>query len=342
MTTALRSAEAALEAREILRADGEFTLSRGVWGPGRSPVLMLAPVSEYLSPAALARLEQKLSLREDLDSAWAVRPIALTRHRGRTTLLLEDPGGELLVLSMGRPWELAPFLRTAIALAKALGQLHERGFVHRDVKPANIFVDVPAGRVWLSGFDIATRVSRERPSPEPPAVIAGTLAYMAPEQTGRMNCPVDSRSDLYSYGVTLYEMLTGVRPFEASDPMGWVHCHMAKPPPPVGQQAPGVPPRVAAIVEKLLAKSAEDRYQTAAGVELDLRLCLEAWEFHHEIDPFPQQTQDTRDRLRVPERLYGREAEIETLLASFERVVQLGTTQLVLVSGYSGIGKSSV
>jgi predicted ATPase/signal transduction histidine kinase len=342
MTTVLRSGEAALEAREILRADGEFALSRATWGPDRSPVLMLALVSEYPSPAGLARLEHKLSLREDLDSEWAVRPIALTCHRGRTTLLLEDPGGELLVQSMGRPWELSPFLRTAIALANALGQFHERGFVHRDVKPANVLLDMPAGRVWLTGFGIASRLPRERRSAEPPEVIAGTLAYMAPEQTGRMNRSVDSRSDLYSYGVTLYEMLTGVLPFEASDPIGWVHCHIAKQPPPVRQRAPGVPQQVAAIVEKLLAKSAEDRYQTAAGVEFDLRLCLEAWESRGRIDSFPLQSHDASDRLPVPQRLYGREAELETLLASFERVVQLGTTQLVLVSGYSGVGKSSV
>jgi predicted ATPase/signal transduction histidine kinase len=342
MTTALRSSEVTLDTREILRAGGELVLCREVWGPGQSPVLMLAPTSEVLSPAALARLEHELSLREDLDSEWAVRPIALTRHRGLTTLLLEDPGGELLVQSLGHPWELAPFLRTAIALARALGQLHERGLVHRDVKPANVLVDIPTGRAWLGGFGIASRLSSERGSPEPPAVIAGTLAYMAPEQTGRMNRSVDSRSDLYSYGVTLYEMLTGALPFEASDPMGWVHCHMAKQPPSVAQRAPDVPPQVAAIIEKLLAKAAEDRYQTAAGVTFDLRLCLGAWESHRRIDSFPLRTRDASDRLRVPERLYGREAEIETLLASFERVVQLGRTELVLVSGYSGIGKSSV
>jgi predicted ATPase/signal transduction histidine kinase len=251
-------------------------------------------------------------------------------------------GGELLVQSMGGPWELAPFLRTAIALASALRQLHEKGFVHRDVKPANVLVDIPSGRVWLSGFGTASRLSREPRSPEPLGVIAGTLAYMAPEQTGRMNRSVDARSDLYSYGVTLYEMLTGVLPFEASDPMGWVHCHLARQPPPVAQRAPGVPEPVAAIVEKLLAKSAEDRYQTAAGVEFDLRSCLEAWESHRRIDSFALQTHDVSDRLLVPDRLYGREAEIETLLASFERAVQLGSTQLVLVSGYPGIGKSSV
>ena len=135
---------------------------------------------------------------------------------------------------MGRPWEDASsFLRVAIELAAALGHLHARGIVHRDIKPANVVVDIPKGKVWLSGFGIASRLPRERRPAEPPEVIAGTLAYMAPEQTGRMNRSVDSRSDLYSYGITLYEMLTGALPFDAPDPMGWVHCHIAeaKPPP---------------------------------------------------------------------------------------------------------------
>ncbi len=342
MTSALRSTEAALELREVLFADGEFALSRGVWGPGRVPVLVLAPILEPPPPRALARMDRLLLLRESLATEWAVRPIALSAHRGFATLLLEDPGGELLLQSMGRPWELSPFLRTAIALASALRQLHARGLVHRDVKPANVLVDIAAGRAWLSGFGITTLVSHDRRSLHSPEAIAGSLGYMAPEQTGRMNQSVDSRSDLYSYGVTLYEMLTGTLPFEASDPMGWVHCHIAVQPAPVAQRAPVVPRQVAAIVEKLLAKSAEDRYQTAAGVEFDLRQCLDAWECHRRIHPFPLQTHDVSDQLKVPKRLYGRATEIEALTASLERLVHLGTTQLVLVSGYSGVGKSSV
>ena len=334
--------EEAFEAREILSADVEFTLSRGVWGLGRSPALMLAPIAEFPRRAVVMRLEQYYLLREVLASAWAARPLALTGHQGSVALVLEDPGGELLLRSMGRPWELSLFLRTAIALVGALHCVHERGYIHRDVKPANVLVDIPGRCAWLSGFGIATLSSRERRPVDPPEVIAGSLAYMAPEQTGRMNRSADARSDLYSLGVTLYEMLTGVLPFEATDPMGWVHCHMAMPPPPVRQRTPGVPQQVAVIVEKLLAKSAEDRYQTAAGVERDLGRCLEAWLAHGRIDSFPLYTHDGSDRLLMPQRLYGRETEVETLLASFERVVRSGATQLVLVSGYSGVGKSSV
>src|ERR1700745_1590471 len=165
---------------------------------------------------------------------------------------------------------------------------------------------------------------------------------MAPEQTGRMNRSIDSRSDLYALGVTLYEMLTGRLPFTASDPMEWVHCHIARQPTPPGERADGIPGPLSAVVMKLLAKTAEERYQTAAGVAADLRRCLADWEAHGRIAPFPLGTQDVPDRLLIPEKLYGREREIDALLAAFDRVVAQGTPELVFVSGYSGIGKSSV
>ena len=165
---------------------------------------------------------------------------------------------------------------------------------------------------------------------------------MAPEQTGRMNRSIDARSDLYALGVTLYQMLTGSLPFTAADPMEWVHCHIARKPVPPSERLETVPAAVSAIIMKLLAKTAEERYQTAAGLERDLRRCLAAWEAQQRIDAFPLGEQDTPDRLLIPEKLYGREREIETLLAAFDRVVTSGAPELVLVSGYSGIGKSAV
>jgi PAS domain S-box-containing protein len=173
-------------------------------------------------------------------------------------------------------------------------------------------------------------------------MIAGTLAYMAPEQTGRMNRSIDSRSDLYSLGVTFYQVLTGVLPFTASDPMEWVHCHIARQPVSPSDRLENVPASVSAIIMKLLAKTAEERYQTAAGVENDLRHCLSQWETQRRIDEFPLGQHDTPNRMSIPEKLYGRAREIETLLASFDRVVAGGTPELMLVSGYSGVGKSSV
>src|SRR6266542_4074830 len=243
---------------------------------------------------------------------------------------------------MGAPLELGLFLRLAIGLAAALRELHARGIMHKDLKPSKVLVDAAKGQVWLMGFGIASHLRRERQAPEPPEVIAGTLAYMAPEQTGRMNRSIDSRSDLYALGVTLYEMLTGSHPFTATDPMEWVHCHIARLPVPPGERLKGIPGPVSAIVMKLLAKTAEERYQTAAGLERDLRRCLAQWEADRRIDAFPLGQQDSPDRLLIPEKLYGRDREIEKLLASFDRVIKGGTPELVLVAGYSGIGKSAV
>jgi hypothetical protein len=257
-------------------------------------------------------------------------------------LILQDPGGEPLDRLLGQPMELSRFLLLACGLAAALGKLHQQGLIHKDIKPANILVDSAIGSVWLTGFGIASRLPRERRPAEPPATVAGTLAYMAPEQTGRMNRSIDSRSDLYALGVTLYEMLTGALPFTASDPMEWVHCHIARRPVPPDQNAKKIPAPVSAIVMKLLAKTAEERYQTATGVAGDLRRCLTEWEAQRRIDPFQLGAHDVSDRLLIPEKLYGREREIDTLLASFDRVATNGVPELVLVSGYSGVGKSSV
>ncbi|MGC2787080.1 MAG: AAA family ATPase, partial [Roseiarcus sp.] len=325
--------------------DGERVFSRG-WresGEGRRVAVLIVDLAAQLpTPVGLDRLAHEYGLKDELSTAWAARPLELVRERGRSLLVLEDPGGEPLDRLLGQPMTLESFLRLAIGIATALAEVHRRGLIHKDIKPANVLVDSATGQVWLTGFGIASRLPRERQAPAPPEVIAGTLAYMAPEQTGRMNRSIDFRSDLYALGVTLYEMLTGELPFTASDPMEWVHCHIARQPAPPDERVAGIPGPVSAIVMKLLAKTAEDRYQTAAGLTVDLRKCLEAWESHHRIGPFPLGAADASDRLLMPETLYGREHEIETLLGAFDRVVANGATELVLVSGYAGIGKSSV
>jgi PAS domain S-box-containing protein len=319
--------------------EGDVTLYRGS-GDGLAPVLLAAAKED--SPGNLERLEHEYALRTDLDASWAARPLALSRYNGRMTLVLEDPGGEPLDRLLGEPLGISEFLRIAIGLTTALRQMHECGLIHKDIKPGNVLVHRESSSVWLTGFGLASRLPREHHAPAPPEVIAGTLAYMAPEQTGRMNRSVDSRSDLYSLGVAFYEMLTGRLPFTAADPMEWVHCHIARSPESPHAIAEDIPQVLSAIVMRLLAKAAEDRYQTAAGLGADLQRCLEAWEAHGRIDAFPLGLSDRSERLLIPEKLYGRTREIDALLAALDQVMSHGTTELVLLSGYSGVGKSRV
>ena len=330
---------------QVLWEDGERVFSRG-WrlddNGNRLAVLLVAPAADHPSRSRLDRLTHEYELKDELDGAWAARPLALMRDAGRTVLVLDDPGGEPLDRLLGGPMEVGRFLRLAIAVTSALGKLHQRGLIHKDIKPANIVVDCADGHVRLTGFGIASRLSRERQAPEPPETIAGTLAYMAPEQTGRMNRSIDARSDLYALGVTLYQMLTGVLPFTAADPMEWVHCHIARPPVPPSERLKNLPGSVSAIIMKLLAKTAEDRYQTAAGAERDLRRCLAEWETRGDIDEFPLGEHDTPDRLLIPEKLYGRIVRSRPCLPPSIVSSPTGRPELVLVSGYSGIGKSAV
>lgn len=325
---------------ETVREDGEFVLLRERRGGQSPPRLVLALKTEHPPAASLKRLEHECALAPHLDPAWAVRPVALALRRGQRVLEFDDPGGETLDRRLGQPLDLTAFFPLAIGIAEALGHCHARGIIHKDLKPSNILVD-ESGVVRLTGFGFASRLPRERLASLPPEIIAGTLAYMAPEQTGRMNRSVDSRSDLYSLGVTFYEMLTGTLPFAATDPLEWIHCHIARAPTPLEEyvQLPGP---LVGIVTRLLAKTAEERYQTATGLVADLCRCRTAWETDGRIGAFAVGGHDASGRLLIPEKLYGREAAIATLLAAFDRVATNGATSLVLVSGFSGIGKSSV
>ena len=278
------------------------------------------------------------------DPIWPAQPLAITRHDGQTILVFKDPAGEsldrILERTSGQPLDLTYCLRIAIGIATALGAIHRNGLIHKDIKPANVLVDFDE-KVWVTGFGMASRLPHDIQASAPPEIIAGTLAYMAPEQTGRMNRSIDTRSDLYSLGVTLYQMLTGELPFAAADAMEWVHCHIARQPIPPGDRV-AVPEPLSSLIMKLLAKNAEERYQTASGLEADLRRCLAEWQSRGRIDPFPLGMHDVPDRLLIPKKLYGRELEIDALLTTFDRVVTHGEPALVLVSGYSGVGKSSV
>jgi PAS domain S-box-containing protein len=343
--SALPDASGRLDSKEVLWEDAERAFCRLPGQDARGHRHAFVPVlagAEHPTLESINRLAHEYELRDYLDGAWALRPVELVREPGQTMLVIDYAGGEPLDHLIREPMDLGRFLPLAVALSAALGRLHGRGLIHKDIKPAHVFVDTATARVWLTGFGIASRLPRERQRPEPPEVLAGTLAYMAPEQTGRVNRSVDSRSDLYSLGVTFYEMLTGNLPFTASEPMEWVHCHIARQPVPPSERLTSIPPSLDAITMKLLSKTAEERYQTAAGVENDLRRCLRDWQADGRISDFAPGEHDTPDRLLIPERLYGRDREIDTLLEAFDRIVAGAKPELVLVSGYSGIGKSAV
>jgi PAS domain S-box-containing protein len=329
-----------------VRRDADFVLFRGLrngHGKGnRSSILVKVPVADPPPAATVRSLQEEYLLRSKLDPAYVVRSLAMVRDHGRPIVILDDPLGTPLDLLLDGAMDTPQFLRLAIRIAAALGHVHSRGLVHKDIKPANILVNAALTQAWLMGFGVASRPPRERQSGQIPESLVGTLAYMAPEQTGRMNRSIDSRSDLYALGVTFYEMLTGTLPFTASEPMELVHCHMARQPAAPCETVSGVPRMVSTIIMKLLDKTAEERYQTAGGVESDLRRCLSEWETQHRIGEFPPGEHDTPDWLLMPDKLYGRQREVDTLLASFNRVVTGGDPELVLVCGYSGVGKSSV
>lgn len=322
-----------------LREGPEFVICRG-HSSSSALLLTVTPASSHPEPHTTGQLEREFKLAAKLDSAWAVRPIGFERRSGRATLVLEDPGGDSLARLLGRPLTLPTFFHLAIGIATAVRGAHQAGLVHRNIKPENLLVCVN-GSVRLTGFGLAMHASLQAVALRPGAIV-GTLSHMAPEQTGRTGQTVDSRSDLYSVGVTLYEMLTGTLPFTATDPIRWIHCHTARAPTPPGKLVNGLPAQIETIVLRLLAKSPSERYQTAAGLVADLQECLDAWTAHGQISSFPLGRRDVPSRLLIPEKLYGRGAELRSLGAAFERVATFGTPELIVVTGAPGAGKSSL
>ncbi|MGM5028295.1 trifunctional serine/threonine-protein kinase/ATP-binding protein/sensor histidine kinase [Tardiphaga sp. 862_B3_N4_1] len=329
---------------EPIRAGEASTLYRAHSPFGRS---MLAIVARSDAPfiRAANRLKKEYRISNELEPDWALRPIAYVLYQDRPTLLLEDPGGEPLdqvLLRMRRPLtDWSHPLSLACSITAAVRKMHEHGVTHRDINPQNIFVD-EAGGVRLAGFGLAAGRSFDNVDSAAGDVIAGTFAYMAPEQTGRVNWPVDSRSDLYGLGITLYELFTGTLPFTAKDATEWAHCHIAKKPPLPAARSPGIPAAINRIILKFLVKDPLERYQTARGAESDLTRCLLDWRENSYINDFEPGGNDISDRLSISKTLYGRDRALGLLTAAADRVITTGSSELILVSGSAGIGKSSL
>ncbi|MGB0561461.1 MAG: protein kinase domain-containing protein, partial [Spirulinaceae cyanobacterium] len=309
---------------------------------------------DYPSPAELTRYQQEYHIAHSLHVEGVIKTYALERYRNTLAIIFEDFGGQSLSqLLQVRSLEISEFLTLAIQITATLADIHAANIIHKDINPSNIVINPETGVLKIIDFGISTPFSREETQLEHPQVLAGTLAYMSPEQTGRMNRSLNYTTDFYSLGVTFYEMLTGQLPFATEDALELVHAHLAKPPVSPQHINPQIPPTLAQLVLKLLAKMSENRYQSALGLKADLEQCLHQWQLSGEIADFPLARTDHADRFTLPQKLYGRATEIATLLDVFAQATHSQTThsqatertasppaQLVLVKGYSGIGKS--
>jgi len=334
----------ALKSLRTLRSGQHFILYRARRDDGASVLVVATHKTAFAASGSHQPLDHAYSLAPDLDSKWAARPLALTSDGARTLLILEDPGGEPLTQYVcgSPPLAIVRFLQIALGLTNALRHVHEAGLIHRDIRPANVLLDPATGAVRLLGFGFASRIAPEAPGQSPPEAIVTTLPYAAPEQTGRMSRSVDTRSDLYALGVTLYEVLTGSLPFTAADPLEWIHCHLARRPTPPTEHRADVPECLSRILLKLLEKTPEQRYQTAAGVIHDLTRSLHEWEATGTISDFTLGSRDFPATLRISAHIYGRDRESAVLRAAYERLATAGVCECVLISGPAGIGKSSL
>jgi PAS domain S-box-containing protein len=335
---------------------------RGITDDGLAIVIKMLK-QDYPSPQELTRYRQEYQITRSLDLEGVVKVHSQRDYQRTLVMLLEDFGGESLEQWMRShpetfcPMPLATFLRLAIDLTDILGKIHAANVIHKDINPGNIVLNLDTGVVKIIDFGIATQFSSTNPTFKSPHGLEGTLAYLSPEQTGRMNRSIDYRTDFYSLGVTFYELLTGQLPFSTSDLLELVHCHIAKQPVPPHEMNAAIPTPISEIVLKLMAKNAEDRYQSAWGIKADLELCDRQLAEIGRIDRIQLALQDVCDRFQIPQKLYGRDEEISLLLAAFERVAAPKKdrvaafqdnseprfkVEMMLVSGYAGIGKSAL
>lgn len=328
--------------RELLQQSGPRVTYRAVRADGE-PTLLKTLQAEYPRRRDVAELRREYDVLSRLELPGVIRARGLVSFgSGNVALELEDCGIPLAqrLATAGRPLSLDEFFPLALALARTLGALHERDVVHKDVVPRNILVDAD-GALRLCEFGICSELSRERQSAKLASRLEGSLPYISPEQTGRTSRDVDYRSDYYTFGVTCFELLTGTLPFSAADPLEWAHRHISQPPPLASERNPAVPEALARIVAKLMAKNAEDRYQGTFGLIADLERCRDALAAGAPLAPFPLGQDDVSRAFRIPQQLYGREREVDTLVALFDRVAQ-GESGFALVSGWSGVGKSAL
>ncbi|MBE9164366.1 MULTISPECIES: AAA family ATPase [Microcoleaceae] len=326
----------------LLYESANSLIYRAIREADRQPIILKLLKESYPTPQELVRYRTEYRITQELKEAGVVRVYDLQKYQNSLVMFVEDFGGESLKIWMQqRKFSLKEFLLLAIATTETLGQIHSANIIHKDINPSNIVYNPETEQLKIIDFGISTQLTRETPILKNPGILEGTLAYISPEQTGRMNRTLDYRTDFYSLGVTFYELLSGKLPFETEDALELVHCHIARQPLSLPEIEPEIPLIVSQIVSKLMAKNAEYRYQTAFGIKHDLEMCLVQLQETGNIEQFALGTRDITDRFLIPEKLYGRETEVFNLLAAFERV-STGSAEMMLVAGFSGIGKTAV
>lgn len=305
------------------------------------PVVAKALSSRFPGPEDISRLRREYDMLQRLDGSGAPRPIGFEVGEHGAAIIMADRGGRPLTHALRRgPMDLASFLTTALSITAALAQVHHAGLIHRDLGPSNVVIDGD-GTARIIDFACAVELTSQSAAGEGAGALEGTLAYMAPEQTGRLNRGVDHRSDFYALGATFYELLTGRPPFVETDTLDLIHAHLGRPPEPPHVLNPRVPPVLSQIVLKLLAKAAEDRYQSLRGLQIDLETCRDTLTVAGAVPDFRIAASDLRDTFRLPQKLYGRQEQVESLVQAFARTCD-GEAELVLISGPSGIGKTAL
>ena len=342
---------AGYQARDLIYS-GHRTLVYRCWAEAEQKTVVIKILrKDYPRFRELVRFRNQYAITKNLDVLGIVAPIALKRYGHSLALITEDDGSVSLNREMEQRgihnYSLEEFFPIAIQLTEIIERLHRNLVIHKDIKPANIIINPETKQVKLIDFSLASLLPKETQEIKSPNVLEGTLGYISPEQTGRMNRGIDYRSDFYSLGVTFYELLTGQLPFKATEVMELVHCHLAKMPSEIGRWGDRemgrekIPQMVSDIVMKLMAKNAEERYQSALGLRYDLQKCWQQWQEKGQIEAFELGERDICDRFIIPEKLYGREKEVAQLLESFGRVAA-GKSEMMLVAGYSGVGKTAV
>lgn len=313
----------------------------------RKPVVIKVLRHDYPTPTQLTRYKQEYQITHNLDLTGVVKAYSLENYQNTLVIIFEDFGGESLRnLSSKNNFSLEEFLQIAIATTEALDQIHAANIIHQDINPSNIVCNLNTQQLKIIDFGISSHLNSKSPTLNNPDLLKGTLAYISPEQTGRINRALDYRSDLYSLGITFYELLTGELPFVAPDCLSLIYCHLAKQPSSIVNSR--IPQIVSDIVLKLMSKNPDERYQTAWRIKADLKKCWQQLKNTGTIKMFPLAEQDISSKFKISQELYGREREVGSLLTVFNRVTgkqrledqEESQPELVLVSGYSGIGKS--